>query len=218
MAKILIVSPHADDEIIGCGGMMARHGDDNEIDVVIMALGCPRANAQVPASLRIKEMNAAHKLLSINSTAIVYRNQSGFLDEIPMFDIVGELDKILDRGYDEVYYPAICHMHDHAIVNKACHAALRPGAHWPMPRLVAEYEHNWPGWSSVEGNLYLKLQEKDVLKKMAAMKCYQSQLSRHSDIKQHPISLVAIMQMLEMRGYECGCNYAERYNMVYGQV
>jgi LmbE family N-acetylglucosaminyl deacetylase len=38
--KVLVVAAHPDDEILGCGGAMARHvGDGDEVHVMIMAEG-----------------------------------------------------------------------------------------------------------------------------------------------------------------------------------
>ena len=214
MGSILVIAPHADDEVIGCGGMIAKRSGEHEIDIVIMAMG--NNGIQYDVGNRIKEMEDAHKELGVWAHKILFWGKSGYLDQVPMYDIVGALDRILDDGeYDEVYYPMPCHMHDHTIVYQACRAALRPGAH-KMPRLVAEYEHNWPGWSSVEGGtMYVDISHGDCLvRKMAAMSQFQSQLNRHR-VPHHPLSLDAIQRIASMRGLECGVEYAERYRVTF---
>lgn len=212
MGSILVIAPHADDEVIGCGGMIAKRSKTNKIDVVIMAMG--NDIIQRDTTTRVKEMEDAHKELGVARYAILFWGKSGYLDRVPMYGIVGTLDKILeDKEYDEVYYPMPCHMHDHTIVYQACRAALRPGAH-KMPRLVAEYEHNWPGWSSVEGGtMYVDIGD-TLLHKMAAMSQFQSQLNRHRE-PHHPLSLDAIRRIASMRGLECGVDYAERYRVTF---
>lgn len=210
MGRILIVAPHADDEIIGCGGMMAKR--DDEIHVVIATVGNPIPGAQVHTALREEEMYRAHALLHVKRTTVLYPDRSGFLDEVPMFDYVGGLDEILREGYDEVYYPADCHMHDHHITYKACRAALRPGT--KRAPFVAEYEHNWPGWNHLEGNYYVNITG-HLQMKLNAMRCYDSQLYRHSLSRHHPLSIDAIERVAAMRGLECGVRFAERYRIVY---
>ena len=40
MVKVLIVSAHPDDEVLGCGGTIARHADaGDQVQVLIMAEG-----------------------------------------------------------------------------------------------------------------------------------------------------------------------------------
>lgn len=212
MGRILVIAPHADDEVIGCGGMIAKRSGEHKVDIVIVAMG--NDDLQRDTTTRVKEMEVAHKELGVSRYAVLYWGKSGYLDQVPMMGIVATLDKILeDKEYDEVYYPMPCHMHDHTIVYQACRAALRPGAH-KMPRLVAEYEHNWPGWSSVEGGtMYVDIGD-TLLHKMAAMNQFQSQLSRHPN-RHHPLSIDAIVRIASMRGLECGVKYAERYKVAF---
>ena len=214
MGRILVIAPHADDEVIGCGGMIAKRSGEHEIDVVIAAMGS--GGIQHDMATLLKEATDAHKELGIQRHEVLFWGMSGHLDQVPMYDFVGILDDVLRiGGYDEVYYPMPCHMHDHTITYQACRAALRPGAH-KMPRLVAEYEHNWPGWSSVEGGtMYVDISHGDCLvRKLAAMSQFQSQLNRHRE-PHHPLSLDAIRRIASMRGLECGVEYAERYRVAF---
>ena len=192
--------------------MIAKRSGEHKVDIVIVAMG--NDGIQYDVANRIKEMEDAHKEIGVWAHRVLFWGKSGYLDQVPMYDIVGRLDKVLeDMEYDEVYYPAPCHMHDHTITYQACRTALRPGAH-KMPRLVAEYEHNWPGWSSVEGGtMYVDIGN-TLVHKMAAMSQFQSQLSRHPN-PHHPLSLDAIARIASMRGLECGVEYAERYKVAF---
>ena len=45
--NILIVASHPDDEVLGCGGTMARHADAGDVvDVVIVVEGATSRDAQ----------------------------------------------------------------------------------------------------------------------------------------------------------------------------
>ena len=216
MGRILILAPHADDEVIGCGGLMAVSQNTGVVgvDVAVVCIGNPVSGAQVDESTRMSEMYAAHKLLGVRNTYILYPGKSGFLDTVSMFDIVGKIDSLCKWGYDEIYYPATCHMHDHRVVNEACRAAFRPGT--KRAKLIAEYEHNWPGWSMLTGNGYLDITYV-IDRKLEAMQLYGSQLARHANVHNHPLSLEAIRRVAAMRGLECGVEYAERFNVVYAK-
>lgn len=216
MARVLIIAPHADDEVIGCGGMMAKRFDEDSISVVVVSLGSTRLDDPTPVKTRRDEMYKAHDLLGVKTTYVLGYN-SGFLDQVPMYDLVQRLEEKM-VGRDEVYIPVACHMHDHTVVNQACLAALRPGGVTPRVPFVAEYEHNWPGWSPTVGNAYCKLSDVEAEAKLSAMECYESQWRRHKDSPSHPVSLDAIMKMMATRGYECGCDYAERYKILFAML
>ena len=210
MDRILVVTPHADDEVIGCGGMIAK--TDAKVHLIVFVVGNP-AGAQAPVAIRMAELGRSCDVLGISRHSVLYCGKSGFLDTLPMFDMVGRMDAVLEgTQYDEVYIPASCHMHDHAVVHNVMLAALRPGAHHP-PRLIAVYDHTWTGWVDVPryGKMYVDITE-TFETKLAAMRCYGSQLARHGP--EHPSSLRAITALAEMRGYESQYEHAELYHII----
>jgi len=195
---------------------MAKRKDTDDIYVCIVAL-TNRHQTEEEATVRKLEMDKAHSLLGVKDSCIL-THESGYLDLEPMYELVGHLEEVIrTEDFTEIYIPARCHMHDHSIVNDACIAALRPGN--PRPPFIAEYEHNWPGWSSVEGGTgYCVLTKKEVELKLAALECFSSQLGRHKHVPRHPLSSEATLQILEMRGYECGAKYAERFKIMYAEL
>ena len=54
--KVLVIAPHADDEVIGVGGTMARYAaEGHEVDLVVAALGTVnRRGAEVKATAEIR--------------------------------------------------------------------------------------------------------------------------------------------------------------------
>jgi len=137
---------------------MAKRKDTDDVYVCIVAL-TNRHQTEEEATVRKLEMDKAHSLVGVKDSCIL-THESGYLEEV-----------IRTEDFTEIYIPARCHMHDHSIVNDACIAALRPGN--PRPPFIAEYEHNWPGWSSVEGGTgYCVLTKKEVELKLAALECF----------------------------------------------
>ena len=206
--RVLIVSPHADDEVIGCGGMVARRKNDT-FDLLIMALE-DSVVEQADVETRQRELEASCRILGISKAKSLFPEMSNRLDTVWMSHIVRELDKEIEAGcYDEIYIPAPVHFHDHRVVHEACWAAMRPGAHDEV-NLVAMYDNTWPGWWTPPpwGKMYFDISETlDV--KGRAMLCYKSQLERHDE--GHPISIHSIMTLAKTRGMEAGMESAELY-------
>ena len=69
MKKILVVAPHADDEILGAGGIIARNiAEGNEVYVCIVTRGKePMFSEELVEKLR-NETIQAHQYLGIKET------------------------------------------------------------------------------------------------------------------------------------------------------
>ena len=97
---VLVVAAHADDEVLGCGGTLARHrANGDEVSVVFMTDG---VGSRSPSSRdeEKKRLSAAHnalKNLSIKDT-----HQLSFpdnkMDTVPLLEIVKSVEKILKKN------------------------------------------------------------------------------------------------------------------------
>lgn len=209
--NLLIIAPHADDEVVSCGGMIAKMSDaGHNVDVIVVAMGW------TPIVERMLEFRKASEVLGVRHNTVWYMDKESYLDIVPQHQLVRKLDDLLDNYiYDEIYYPCPAqHHHDHRAVEEACRAALRPGAHRPGPSLVATYEHTFPGWSPnpyTSGRMYVDIT--DYLdRKCEAWLCYRSQVEKNGP--NHPVSVKGIRALAAMRGIEAGCESAELYNIV----
>jgi LmbE family N-acetylglucosaminyl deacetylase len=70
--NILVIAPHPDDDIIGCGGSIAKHvSKGSSVSVIFMTSGETGSGNSDPAtlkSLREKEASEATKILGVTST------------------------------------------------------------------------------------------------------------------------------------------------------
>ena len=69
--RILIISPHADDEVLGCGGMISKYSDSNNIYVAIMtnaSIGNPKLFSEKHIKIIRSETLKAHKMMKIKKT------------------------------------------------------------------------------------------------------------------------------------------------------
>ena len=92
--RILVISPHADDEILGCGGYLASQRDEgSEIHIAYATIGIKgdpvkEAGRIVEAEEVCKRLHASHQIL--------IENCDGELDMIPTRFFVSQYDSIFD--------------------------------------------------------------------------------------------------------------------------
>ena len=104
MGKILVIAPHADDEVLGCGGTIkkkAREGD--EVYVLIMTnahVGAPELFSENLISRVRGEALKAHVLLGVKQTVFFdfpapVLDQLSFLQDV--FQNNGGIARVFDR-------------------------------------------------------------------------------------------------------------------------
>lgn len=123
MKKVLEVVAHPDDEIIGCGGTIARHVKNGDaVQVVFLADGFGSRDDGVDRS---KAANDVAKFLECNPP-IFLNLPDNQLDTLPLLDIVKKVETIVSRFKpDNVYthnfgYLNIDHQITHRPVITAC--------------------------------------------------------------------------------------------------
>ncbi len=82
MKRVLVISPHPDDEVIGCGSTLRKHIlEGDKVDVIFLTSGEQGGHGRSPEdTLRIREQeaNAAAHILNINKTEF-WREPDGAL-------------------------------------------------------------------------------------------------------------------------------------------
>ena len=79
MNNILIIAPHADDEVLGCGATMAKEAaKGNNVYVLICTnahVGAPEIFSQELIAEIRSEAKIAHKLLGVKETIAWYKKE-----------------------------------------------------------------------------------------------------------------------------------------------
>ena len=219
--RILIIAPHADDEVLGCGGLIEKACRyKNEVKVIVMAVGevtHPHSQQTVTATTRIKELKDALEVLGCHDFEIVYQDKDSLLDTIPKFEITSRIDQILDRFQPTmVFIPLPSYHQDHIVLFEACFAALRPRPS-KLIKLIAMYEYPLISWQFQKfwntGELYLDLSN-TIQKKVDSFLKHTSQRRPPN----HLISPESVKKWAEMRGLEIGLTYAEKYYILRAHI
>ena len=201
--RALVVAPHPDDEVLGCGGTMARMVDAGaEVEVVIVTRGrAPRFAESFVDQVRA-EIHDAHARLGVGRTHFLDL-PAAELDGVPHADLNSALADVIHAVVpDTVFLPFVGDIHlDHQLIFLAGMVAARPnGAHAPRRLLAYETqsETNWnapyisPGFVP---NLFVDI-EATLSRKLDAMCAYASQLREFPDER----SLDALSALARLRG------------------
>ena len=143
--KILIVAAHPDDEVLGCGGAIARHVDEgDEVQILIMAEGATsrqetrdRFNASEILSGLANAANTAAKILGADSIELLDLPDNR-LDSMDRLNIIKKIeDKIVRFKPNTVY---VHHSGDVNVDHRRIHEAvvtLRPTPEHCVKRLLS---------------------------------------------------------------------------------
>lgn len=204
--KILILSPHADDEILGCGGYMLKEiAQGAQVHVVYGTIGGDDVRQNFDE--RMAETKAVAAAVGFTFDVLYYHRDT-LLDTIPARDIITAIDKhIAQFEPDEVFVNYPSNHQDHIKLYECTRTAMRLKEGY-MPPFFALYEY--PFISSTDrlngGTLYLDITD-CIEQKVELFHLYKSQVK----LSPSPLNETGIRSLAAMRGLECGCPFAEKF-------
>lgn len=222
--RVLILSPHPDDEVIGCGGLIRRVKDaGGQVFVNFVTLGDTRdqtLRGLSTADERITEIHQVAGLLGFDKWDVALQGTEYHLrlDAMAQHDLIAVLEHASTLSLQAVEPTVVLlpsplsYNQDHRAVAEAATTALRPvGPAGRTPvEVVAIFEEVADQWTShpdVAPNLFIELEQRHLDAKLDAMRAYASQVRPHP----HTRSLEALQTMAVVRGAHSGLGYAEAY-------
>lgn len=211
--KILVIAPHADDEILGVGGTIAHHiKEGNEVACLICTSAYFPEWSKTFIKNRDKEIEAAHKILKIHHT-IKLDLPTVKLDQVSQVELNKKIfDVVLQIDPHIMYIPYAYDLNlDHRLIYYSCLVATRPAGR--NLRKLLSYETlsvtEW-GLRPFIPNYYISLTEEEINLKIEAMKCYSSELK----VMPHPRSIEGITTLAQRRGMEIFNMFAEAFQVI----
>lgn len=222
--RLLVISPHADDEAYGCAGTIAKIKDlGGEVYVMVMSIGELKhydgTDAVVKKETRKEEFINTVEFLKIDGYDIIYEESEKHLrlDAIPRRELIAKIESeskiCIDRIKPTmVALPAISYNQDHCAVFQAGFTACRPHLPQikPFPKVVLAYDNPTLFWNTeyekfhpnfyVDISGYLKI-------KLKAMSLHKSQLRNSL----HHCSLDNLNNLVRLRGREISVEAAEAF-------
>lgn len=220
--RALVISPHADDEALACGGIMARLADQGaEIQVQFMTVdGFHHYGIEGGTTYqqRLDEIADVAKILSFD-WHIAYGDQDLIekLDTVPKRDLVDMFEKrINDFEPELVLIPSGAdYDQDHVATFETSVAALRPISpvfgKWLVPHVLVYESPKIMWWSEDVPRPQSFVDISDVLdRKQEALAAYTTQ-ARPSPHIRSPESVAALACL---RGKEIGVEHAEAFGVL----
>lgn len=215
--KILVIAPHPDDEVLGCGGIMAKYATEgHEVYVAVVTKGIEPLFSEEEDKIDKEQCLNAHKLLGVKKTFFLDL-PAAMLDTVPRYKLNGDIAKVVNEVLpDEIFIPHIGDMHfDHKLINEACMVAVRPRNEKCVKRVYAyetlsETEWDIPNSSNFfMPNVYVDISDY-IDKKVAAMKEYKEQIMEYPS----PRSAEGIKSLAMTRGMTVNRKYAESFMLI----
>lgn len=227
--RVLVMSPHPDDEVIGCGGLISKVKDQGgQVFVNFVTLGDTQDRSDrglSTADERMREIEHVAGILKYDEWDIALSGSQHHLrlDTMAQIDLIAVLEATSTLSLRAVEPTVVLlpsplsYNQDHRAVAEATLTALRPvgaSGHGIRPaRMVAIFEEvadQWTPDADVAPNLFVELEARHLDAKIAAMGGYDSQVRPHP----HTRSLEALRAMAVYRGGHSGLGYAEAYRCV----
>lgn len=213
--RVLVIAAHPDDEVLGCGGTMARHSARGDtVDVLFTADGMmSRSNAVDTLERRRRAASEAAAILKARPPRFLDFPDNQ-LDSVPLLDIV----RAMERSLNDIN-PSIIYTHhggdlnvDHRIVHQAVVTALRPMQDSRFVGLFAFEVLSSSEWATAAiGAAFCPNHFVDISlvieHKMMALQAYADEMRPFP----HPRSFEAVRALATLRGASAGLRAAEAF-------
>jgi LmbE family N-acetylglucosaminyl deacetylase len=221
--RILVVAAHPDDEVLGCGGTIARLAAEGAyVAIAVLGEGITsryedRAAAEPELLVQLRhDAERAGELLGAADVSLHDLPDNRF-DTVPLLDVVKLVEELVDRFEPETVYTH----HggdlnvDHGVVHRAVLTATRPVQGNRVRRILAyevpsstdwafqQFEPQFRPTSFVDVTTTLE-------RKAEAMRAYRSEARPYP----HPRSEQALAALARRRGAAAGFEAAEAFELI----
>ena len=205
MDKVLIISPHMDDEVLACSSFLLDR------EPVITVFYMTYSHATTSSDVLQDESAKLQEHLEFNSlahgTTNSYLNK---LDSMPQQDLIDIISAEINKEkYDTLVIPNASYNQDHRAIHEAALTAVRPHDTNHFVKRVLLFEEPESFGTLRHGQRFYPnyFRPVDIDKKLELIKIYKSQLRDHR-------SLDFIKSIAKLRGEQICEPYAEAFDIL----
>jgi N-acetylglucosamine malate deacetylase 1 len=215
--NILVIAAHSDDEVLGCGGTIAKYAaSGDEVHLMFMTNGVSSRNVKIDEiKQRQKAAKEAAKILGVRSIQ-QFDFPDNKMDTVALLDVVQTIEGVISK-----LQPTIIYTHhigdlniDHQITNKALITACRPQPEFCVREIYAfevlsSTEWQIPGVESFCPNVFIDTTDYIDIKKQA-LNVYSEEMRETP----HSRSIDNAIRLNTLRGNSVGLAYAEAFELI----
>ena len=225
MMNVLVVAAHPDDEVLGCGGTIARHADNG--DKVTILLAAEGATSRAPQRNIQNYKNDLDSLAKsaqlsadiLGASELIYLGlPDNRLDSLDLLDIVKYIEDVSSRVSPDLVY--VHHSGDlnidHRILNQAVITAFRPIPQSKDITLLSfevssstEWQPPSSSFSPFCPNWFVDITEQWD-RKLKALNIYEQEMRPWP----HSRSVQSLEYLARLRGSHIGRQYAEAFTLL----
>lgn len=221
--RVLVLAAHPDDEVLGCGGTIARlSAEGHEVHIAILGEGITsryqnrdHADMDDVAALHL----TSHKVGEVLGAQKIhlYGLPDNRFDSVPLLDVVKHLEQLIgDFAPEEIYTQHGGDLNiDHQILFRATLTATRPMKNLRVRRVYAYEVQSSTEWAFQQfspvftPNTFVDISA-TLEKKLSAMRLYESEARAFP----HPRSSEAIRSYALRWGSVSGLDAAEAFELI----
>jgi len=215
---VLVVAAHPDDEILGCGGTIARHvaeGDSVKLLIMTDGVGSRLITKQLDKINRADALKRAAKIIGVQHF-MQFSFPDNQMDIVPLLEIVKTIEPIIQKEMPDIVYTH--HSGDLNVDHRKTLAAVLTACR-PQPGLSVRQIYGFEilsstEWSAPQANPFspnLFVDISSYLKtKLKAVKVYKNEIKPipHSRSYQH------VKTLARHRGNSTGFYAAEAFMII----
>lgn len=215
--RVLVVAAHSDDEVLGCGGTIAKHTKKGDlVSVAFMTDGVSsRVNTGIDAKSVKNRLDASNNSNNILGVSNVFRFNfpDNEMDSVPLLSIVKAIETVIEEVKPNIVYT---HFSgdlnvDHQLTSKAVATACRPQSGHPVKEIYYFEVLSSTEWNQVSSPQFRAQKYVDISEvidiKSKALGFYEKEM-RPSP---HSRSYKCVEALASFRGESIGVKFAEAF-------
>lgn len=220
--RILVIAAHPDDEVLGCGALLANAVESGgNVKVVFICEGssCRYESSKSEAAQKAIKLRTEKAIKALSVLGVTdyefFDLPCGKLDQYPILKLNKTIEKMVSSYRpDDIYTHSFVDANsDHRRIIESVIIATRPGALNFVGRILSFEILSSTEWGFKEAfnpNVFFSVTEDKLKLKLEALSCYGT------EIKAYPFSrsLEGVETLARYRGMQSGVHYAEAFHLV----